>query len=123
MGHPGPLSAPVEVLDSDVPPGFLRARAEVMEDDLVLPGHQTAQAEGRVSTTVEEGDNEGHIGPLLGPAVLYEPTGPRVPQGWRMLHLPGAPPTCDVLASRRQLGPSLQWPSWGRRAPGAGSDE
>jgi len=39
-----------------------------MEDGLVFPGHQTAQAEGRMLTTVEEGGDEGHVGPLMGPA-------------------------------------------------------
>jgi len=57
----------VEIPDSDVPPGSLRAQAEVMEDGLVLPGHQTAQAEGWMWTTVEDGGDEGHVGPLMSP--------------------------------------------------------
>jgi len=64
--HPGPLRAPVEIPGSDVPPGSLRAQAEVMEDGRVLPGHQTAPGEGRMLATVGEG--EGPVGPLLGPA-------------------------------------------------------
>jgi len=40
-----------------------------MEDGLVLPGHQTAQAEGLMLSTVEVGGDEGHAGPLLGMAV------------------------------------------------------
>jgi len=64
----------VEVLCADVPPGSLRSQVEVKEDGLVLPGHQTAQAEGRTLTTVE-GDYGGHAGPLLGPAVLLGPMG------------------------------------------------
>jgi len=92
-----------------------------MEDGLVLPGPQTAQAEGLVLTTVEEGGDEGHAWPLLGPAVQGETvgfldflgiipsghalalavnSGPLVlePRVADMLHLPGAPPTYDVLA-------------------------
>jgi len=46
--QPGPLRAPVTVLAADVSPGSPRAQAEVRKDDLVLPGRQTAQAEGLV---------------------------------------------------------------------------
>jgi len=66
VGHPGPLRAPVEIPDSDVPPGSLRAQTEVMEDGLVLPGHLTTQAEGQMWTTVEEGGDKGPAGPLMG---------------------------------------------------------
>jgi len=72
MVHPGPLRAPVKVLAADVSPGSLRAKAEVRKDDLVLPGHRTAQTDGRTSTTVE-GDGVGHEGPLMGPVVLDGP--------------------------------------------------
>jgi len=70
----------------------------VIEDGLVLPGPQTAQAEGLMLTTVEEGGDEGHAGPLLGPVVWDEPTVPLEPPVADMLHLPGAPPTYDVRA-------------------------
>jgi len=53
-----------------------------MEDGLVLLGHQTVQAEGRMWTTVEEGGDEGHVGPQMGPAVPDEP--------WVLLALPEA---------------------------------
>jgi len=69
IGHPGPLRALVEVLDANVPPESLRAQAEVMEDGLVLPGHQTAQAAGRISTTVVEGNDGGRVGPLMSQTV------------------------------------------------------
>jgi len=69
VGHPGPLRAPVEVLDADVPPGSRRAQAEVTVDGLVLPGHRMAQVKGRTLKRVVEGDGVGHVGPRLGPAV------------------------------------------------------
>jgi len=40
----------------------------VKEDGLVLPGHQTAQAEVRMWNTVVE-DDGGRMGPLMGQTV------------------------------------------------------
>jgi len=79
VGHPGPLRAPVEVLDADVPPGSRRAQAEGKKDGLVLTVRQTAQAEGRMKTAVE-GDGAGRKGPLL---VLGGPLGRQVLRGAR----------------------------------------
>jgi len=60
----------VEVFDLlDVPLGPPTAQAGVMGNDMVLLERQMAQFEGRMSTMVKVGDNEGPAGPPLGPGV------------------------------------------------------